>query len=64
MIAYGDKKKIKQDDTRISYFLQSKKIPIYYPLPSLIDHRHGESLVKDPGKFRSAYKFIDNYEKK
>ena len=59
MISYGNTKNIDQDDTRISYFLQSKKIKIYYPIPSLIDHRHGESLVKDPGKFRSAYKYID-----
>lgn len=52
----------KQDDTRISRFLQSKKIPVCFPMPSLIDHRAElESLVGNafsPG--RKAYKFIDN----
>jgi len=59
MIAFGDKMNIQQDDARISYFLQSKKIPIYYPMPSLVDHRIGKSLVNDPGENRTAYKYID-----
>ncbi len=59
MIAFGDKMDIKQDDARISYFLQSKKIHVYYPMPSLVDHRVGKSLVNDPGENRTAYKYID-----
>jgi hypothetical protein len=62
MIAYGDKLKIKQDDARISKFLLSRKIPVYYPMPSLVDHRIGESLVGDPGRARNAYAYIDRYE--
>lgn len=64
MIAFGDKINIKQDDARISRFLQNKHIPIYYPLPSLVDHRHGVSLVNDPGRFRSAFKYIDENKSK
>jgi hypothetical protein len=59
MIAFGDKLNIPQDDARISLFLQSRKIGVYYPLPSLVDHRIGKSLVNDPGEFRTAYKYID-----
>lgn len=59
MIAFGDKMNIPQDDARISTFLRKNKIPVYYPIPSLVDHRIGESLVGDPGKKRVAYKYID-----
>lgn len=49
-----------QDDVRIGRFIKSKAMPIYYPLPSLIDHRTGElSLVGDPGENRRAIYFID-----
>jgi hypothetical protein len=52
----------RQDDTRISRFLKSRNIPVYFPMPSLIDHRAElESLVGNafsPG--RKAYKFIEN----
>ncbi len=57
MIAAGDKIHIKQDDARIARFLRAKKIPVFYPMPSLIDHRIGESLVGDPGRARSAYAY-------
>lgn len=49
----------KQDDARIGHYLHTEKIPVYYPMPSLIDHRSGKSLVGDPGENRHAYKFID-----
>ena len=50
-----------EDDERISQFLKSRNIPVYFPIPSYIDHRHElKSLVGDPGTMRKAYKFIDN----
>jgi hypothetical protein len=48
------------DDARIAKFIRSKGMPVYFPMPSIIDHRHGKSLVGDPGEWRNAYKFIDN----
>jgi hypothetical protein len=65
MIEWCDKSlRIKNDDTRISYFLKWKGIKVYYPIPSLVDHRTGEiSLVGDAGKGRRAWLFIDNANK-
>ncbi len=62
MIKYGDalEEDHTRDDARIGAFIGHMKLPVYFPMPSLIDHRHGESLVGDPGEKRSAYKFIDN----
>jgi hypothetical protein len=57
MIEFGDKMNIKQDDTRISRFLESRKIKVYYPIPSLIDHRVSDSLVGDNGVNRKAFNF-------
>lgn len=62
------------DDTRIGTFLKHKGIKVYFPMPSLIDHRTGEasmvghrtgmeSLVGDPGANRKAAYFIDNENK-
>ena len=48
-------------DTRIARYIKSKGMRVYYPIPSLIDHRHEEeSLVKDMGGTRKAQYFIDN----
>ncbi len=58
MIEFGDKMDIPQDDARIGNFIQKNKLGVYFPIPSLIDHRLGESLVGDPGRGRQAYKFI------
>lgn len=53
-----------QDDVRIGKFLIGKGIRVYYPLPSLVDHRTenngNRSLVADHGGNRRAYKFIDS----
>lgn len=52
-----------QDDVRIGKYLVFRKMKIYYPLPSLIDHRSAdetESLVGDPGRTRQAWFFIDD----
>jgi hypothetical protein len=61
MLDFFNKQTAPQDDERITRFLRSKNIPVYFPIPSLIDHRHEEkSLVGDLGTKRKAYKFIDN----
>lgn len=61
MIAYGDTRtKIgTKDDARISAFLQHKGVPVYLPMPSLVEHREGKSLVGDPGEHRRAFAYID-----
>lgn len=54
----------RHDDSMIAKFLKEKGIKIYFPIPSLVDHRAGEiSLVGDPGKNRQAAYFIDNENK-
>jgi hypothetical protein len=64
MIKFCDKLTTRHDDTRIGFFLKSKAIKIYFPMPSLIDHRTGEkSLVGDPSDGRHAWYFIDNENK-
>lgn len=59
MIEFCDKMKMPQDDHRIARFLKLNNIKVYYPIPSLINHRIGKSLVNDPGENRVAYKYID-----
>ncbi len=59
MLAYGGSLDIAQDDARIDRFLRSRGIPVRYPMPSLVDHRIGDSLVGDPGCNRKAFHFID-----
>jgi len=60
MLEVCDTFKNPQDDVRIGKFLSRNKIPIYFPMPSLVDHRWGEkSLVGDPGRYRRAWHFID-----
>ncbi len=62
MIEFGEKidNVGTKDDARIGAFIGSKGLKVYFPMPSIIDHRHGKSLVGDPGELRNAYKFIDN----
>ncbi len=52
-----------QDDERISRFLHNRNMKVYFPMPSLIDHRTNDetpSLVGDPGENRRAFAFIDS----
>lgn len=64
MIKFGDKLTDPafgtRDDIRIAKFIGHKNIPVYFPMPSIINHRAGQSLVGDPGTNRQAYKFIDD----
>jgi len=46
------------DDTMIAKWLQWAGIPVWYPLPSLVDHRTGPSLIGEGTKQgRKAFKF-------
>lgn len=62
MLSYCDTlKHIRQDDTRIGRFLRWRGTKVWFPIPSLVDHRTGlDSLVGDPGKGRQARFFIDD----
>lgn len=55
MVAYCDAKNTKLD-LEIEQWAKSKRLPIYYPLPSLVDHREDKSIyryqVNHPGKDR------------
>jgi hypothetical protein len=51
---------LRHDDTRISQYLRRIGIKTYYPMPSLVDHRHEvKSLMENSEgvKMRKAYKF-------
>lgn len=64
MVAECDTFDMPQDDERITKFLLGRGIKVYFPMPSLIDHRTDDetpSLVGDPGKGRHAFAFIDTY---
>lgn len=52
---------ITQDDVRIAKWAKHAKIKTIYPLPSLVNHRIGPSLVGDPGSNRQAAYFIDDW---
>lgn len=60
MLKAYDTHTIQKDDARIKRFLISQRIDVYYPLPSLVEHMSGPSLVGDPGENRRAYFFLDN----
>jgi ubiquinone/menaquinone biosynthesis C-methylase UbiE len=53
------------DDTRICKYLKRKNCNIYYPLPSLVDHRVEENptLTDRKKPERHALYFIDTYKK-
>jgi hypothetical protein len=50
------------DDARIAKFVIHKKLKVFFPFPSIVDHRHGKSYVGDAGETRHCYKFIDDEE--
>jgi len=50
---------INHDDTAIANYLQKIKMPVWYPMPALVDHRQEKSLVEsNPDGGRQAYKFL------
>lgn len=66
MINYCESKKA-QSDTVISSWAITNKVKIYYPIPSLVDHRAGDSIfLKNTGqpqreKPHQGCCFADNY---
>lgn len=60
MLEFAEKQTARGDDTRIGRFCEFINMKVYYPIPSLVDHRADEhSLVGDPGKGRVAFQYID-----
>jgi hypothetical protein len=60
MLEHYDLSTFKFDDQRIGAFLISKKIPWFFPIPSLIDHRIGnESLMWHNASQHPATEYID-----
>ena len=47
-----------KDDTRLANFCRHHKTEVIYPLPCLVDHRSGKSLVGDPAESRRAVWFV------
>jgi hypothetical protein len=45
MVAYCDALDMEGDDPRISLWARARHLPIWYPLPSLVDHGPGTSLI-------------------
>jgi hypothetical protein len=45
-------------DRRVSTWYALREATVWYPFPSLVDHRDGESLVKGHGQGRHAHSFI------
>lgn len=62
MIEYCDQMEIlhNHDDTRIGHFLRSKGVSVWYPLPSLVDHREEMSIMenKEGSARRTALYFV------
>lgn len=50
----------RHDDTRLSHYIKKNNIPVWYPIPSLVDHRICPSLMENSegGGNRVAFKFI------
>jgi len=60
MLEFYDKQTIPFDDHRIGLFCMSKKLNIYNPFPSLIDHRQGHmSLFTKLKSEAQAAEYID-----
>lgn len=60
MIAFGDRRAdVANYDRRISYWAQDRDLQVYYPWPSLVDHRQSPSLIPGRGhRGRTAHRFI------
>lgn len=61
MIRFGNSYPAWQDDIKIKYFLKSRRIKTYYPLPCLVDHRRmAENATltgcKDSDRYSNYYK--------
>lgn len=61
MIKFGNGYYAWQDDTKIKYFLMSKRIDTVFPIPCLVDHRKEASTLTPCVDFdKTSDYFIDN----
>lgn len=59
MVTWCDNGRIPNYDSRMSSWLEAQGIPVWYPWPSLVDHRESPSLVPGRGhNGRIAHRFI------
>jgi hypothetical protein len=58
LVAFGDKRQEDNYDMRISRFYQEKGWRVWYPQPSLVNHRHTPSLVEGRGGRRTAHSYV------
>lgn len=59
LVAYCDTLTIPNYDSRMSKWFEAKGVPVWYPWPSLVDHRESPSLVPGRGHSgRVAHQFI------
>jgi hypothetical protein len=61
LVAWGDEHpEVANYDLRMGQWIAQQGITVWYPWPSLVDHRHSPSLVpgRSSAKSRHAYRFI------
>jgi hypothetical protein len=59
LVAWCDRGRIPNYDSRMSTYFEANSIPVWYPWPSLVDHRESPSLVPGRGHAgRVAHQFI------
>lgn len=59
LVAWCDRGRIPNYDSRMSQWFEAEGIPVWYPWPSLVDHRESPSLVPGRGHAgRTAHRFI------
>lgn len=63
MVMYGDQRTdVANYDRRISYWVVERGLSVYYPWPSLVDHRVSPSLIPGRGyRGRTAHRWIGEY---
>ncbi len=58
LVREQDRSGLPEYDRRISRWLVRAEIPVWYPWPSLVDHRDGPSLLAHGGGERRAWRFL------
>lgn len=56
MVAWCDRRVGMPDDMRVAAWAQRERLPVWYPWPSLVDHRPVPSLTKHRAADRRAYR--------
>lgn len=58
LVSFMQTRREPQYDLRISRYFEQKKTPVWYPVPSLVDHDDGPSLIEGHGSNRKAWRFV------